>query len=264
MEEQTENRKIQIYQRSLALMNAASNIFIQRVPASYVKRLIEHSDKVDPLSVALEDLDSIFSSCKSKLVDMRGSVEAIVEEFKEDSSGQGCLFLAWQLTYDSAQKRMNAPQLVGLATVHFFRSTSNFSTSRQELSDSDHRILKPYFGTDWFYIDAMCSTRAGVGRLLVQHVYAHALKKRKKGVIAFSYARRKSDIPESKKLFQSLKFTPLIEKATFKVQNMHGTWFTLNTKDVSLTEAATASVKVCTRGGFTPKTANTLIWRCPS
>ena len=64
MEEQTENRKIQIYHRSLALMNAASNIFIQRVPASYVKRLIEHPDKVDPLS--LLNVFVLYSSIASR------------------------------------------------------------------------------------------------------------------------------------------------------------------------------------------------------
>ena len=263
MENQTFARKVQLFKRSLELQTVAAGVFIQKIPGSYLKRLVETgADASDPLVKGLRTLDKTFENCKQKLVDMASSLEAIVEEHQE-GSGSATVLLAWNLSFDATEKKMKEPELVGMATLFDFVSSERFSTLPSQMSESDFRTLKPHFGK-FTYIDAMCSKRQGVGRLLVLHSYKVALSRKTSGVVALSYASKKNVTPESKRIFEQLNFNTLIPEANYSIQKMFGTWFVKRTTDVDLAGITQAAFRICTRSGFTAKTFDNTIWRCPN
>jgi hypothetical protein len=251
---------VQIYKQALRFQEIASGVFVQRIPARYLKRLYNAQGN-DPVVQALRNLDNIFAECKRKDVDMVSSLEAVLDEFEHDRASAGAVLLAWSMSFDAERKVMNEPRLVGITTLSCFAFTSNFSTDSESLSSGDQAKLRPYVGR-WMYMDGMCSTQPGVGRLLVMHAFQYAIAHKKQGLIALSYSMRRSAVPESKRIFAALNFDTVIPQANFKIQ-MYGTWFAKSTADVGLAGMAEAAVGVCTRTGFTPKTADTLMWRCP-
>lgn len=259
---QSNARKLQIFRRALHLQEVAAGVFVQKVPASYLKRLYsDDGASDDPVAQALGNLDRIFANCKAKSVDMAASVEGILAEHAKDSKSHGVVLMAWAMGFDGGRKEMRAPKLVGMATVSNFVSTENYSTDAAAMSAQDRRVLQPYFGSQYSYIDCLCSTQPGVGRLLVQHAYAYALARKKRGLVALAYSRRASDLPESKRLFELLHFETLVPRANFNVR-MYGTWYVK--RDIDLAGMATAAVQVCTRAGLTERTADALMWRCPA
>lgn len=195
-DDQTVKRKITLFRQSLRFQEIAAGVFIQRIPIQYVKRLYrEDADDNDPVVRALQNLDDIFSEAINT-VDIKSSLEAILAENTKNS----CVMLAWKMSFDAAGKKMNSPLLVGIATVSSFISTESFSTSDDDISPQDFRRLQPYFSDNWIYIDGMCSILPGVGRLLVLHAYAHALKTKQKGVIALAYSEKSNVVPVSKNI----------------------------------------------------------------
>ena len=260
-DEQHVKRKHGVFKQSIRLQEVASQAFVQRVPIRYLKRLhAEAADEADPVVAALQRLDSIFAHCKSASIDVLSSVEALLAEFEETRSPHSCVLLAWRMTFDASRRRLNAPELVGIATLADFALSAHFSTDRASLSPGDHATLCPY-ARNWAYIDCMCSSAPGVGRLLVLHAYSFALACKKDGLISLSYSSTRKATPESLRLFQQLGFQPLIPQAHFAIQHMYGTWFVK--RDVDLSGLAMDGVRVCTRTGFTARTADTLMWRCP-
>ena len=111
------------------------------------------------------------------------------------------------------------------------------------------------------WLDALCSTLPGVGRLLVMHAYAYSIAQKKAGLIALSYSRRRNAVPESKGIFQKLNFETVIENANFKTQ-MYGTWYARKTSEVDLDGMAHEAIRVFTRKGITNRTRDSLLWRC--
>lgn len=256
METQTWNRKVAIFSRSLELMNTAAGIWIQKIPASYLKKLMApDANKKDPVVRALQSLDTIFTSCRKKKVDMESSVKYIMKEHSNDSRGHGAVLLAWRMSFEG--NKMKAPDLVGMCTLFNFISSYSFGTEENDMEEQDFRVLSRYFGNNNTYIDTMCSTQKGVGRLLVLHAYKFALSRKKKGLIALAYSARANGVPESKRIFEKLRFSTIIDDA-----HNHGTWFYKSTDAVDLAGVAEESVKVCTRRAFT--NADSLIWRCPN
>ena len=254
--EQTASRKATIFKQALRFSEIAAGVYVQRIPVRYLKRLYSYdADMSDPVVEALHNLDSIFSSCKGKDVDTASSVEAVIEE-------GGFVLLAWKMGFDATTRQMADPVLVGIATLSDFLSTSSVSTDAQSISTQDYQTLRPYFGSRYLYIDAMCSKAPGVGRLLVLHAYNMALQQKRDGLIALSYSARRTSIPESKRIFQALNFDTIIPNANFNVQ-MFGTWFRKKCSDVDLAGLAEEGVRVCTRTGLTAKTSSNLMWRCP-
>lgn len=260
-------RQVAMFRRSLELQASAAGVFVQKVPAAYLKRIMSDTNSSDPLVKNLQDLDRVFADCKKKDVDMASSVDGLLEEYDQNRRNKACVLLAWHMKFDNEDKKLKDPELVGMATVAMFESTPNYSTDEYDpatkkgsVSKEDMKKLEPYFGK-YMYIDCLCSKRAGVGRLLVLHTYKHALVSKAQGLIALSFSVNTKNPPESKKLFRDLKFDTLIEKADFKIK-MYGTWFELSSKNLPFAGIAKASLDVCTRKGFTPKTADNLIWRC--
>lgn len=260
-DDQEYRKKKTLFRQSLRFQETASNVFVQKVPVRYLKRLYndeEHAD--DPVVQALRNLDESFAGCKRKAVDMASSVEAIVSEHVESGS-KGFALLAWQLKFDAAQRAIGPPSLVGLTTLSSFASTPNFSTDTESLSAGDLTTLRPYMSDRWLYIDALCSTTSGVGRLLVMHAYNLALQQKQDGVIALSFSRRSNAVPESKRIFDTLQFETLIPRANFRVQ-LYGSWVLKRCSAVDLAGISDASFQVCTRTGFTSRTSDRLMWRC--
>jgi len=279
-QDQPIKKKMSLFKQALKLYETGSNVFVQRIPVRYLKRLYEtqqdssdsggsttESDDdaavvdEDPCVRALQNLDIIFKDCKDKYIDMASSVEAIIQHHK-DTKLPGTVLMAWELTFDSRRKQMNDPRLVGLCTCSTFAQTELFSTDPKSMSREDSAKLRPHFGS-WLYIDALCSKKAGVGRLLLLNAFQLAIQQKTQGLIALSYSPRKGDVPESKRLFDQLNFEVIIPSAKFTVPRMHGTWFRKSTQEVEIDSMMQSAFAVCTRKGLTPMTAESLMWRCP-
>jgi hypothetical protein len=255
--DQTVKRKLSLFKQSLRFQEIAAGVFIQSIPILYLKRLYsDEADDADPVVRALNNLDDIFSMVKNT-VDMTSSVEAVIEENVKNS----VVLLAWKMSFDTAGKTMNEPKLVGIATISSFISSENFSTDANSVSTADFRKLQPFFASSWTYIDGMCSISPGVGRLLVLHAYSHSLKTKQKGLIALSYSDKSNVAPESKRIFDQLGFETIIPKASFSIR-MYGIWYAKSTDNIDLAGITDDGMSVCTRVGFSPKTATSLIWRC--
>lgn len=276
-DDQTEKKQLLIIQKSVKFREVALGVFIQTVRVSELKKLLDSKDKDDSVAMALQDADNIFRDCQSKNVDMFKSMEGLVDDFDKDQqkarnrkksgkspvkskSKHACVLLAWNVAYDQSS-RNSVPSLVGVAVLSEFNSKSNFSTLKDTLSEKDFLTLKPKFKSNWLYIDTLCSTMTGVGKLLVISSYNIALRKNMRGVIALSYSSKASVVPESYKVFKSLNFDVLIEKASFDVR-MYGTWFAKSDDDADIKSVAAACLNVCTRKGYTSKTSDKLMWRC--
>jgi hypothetical protein len=253
---QTFKRKVSLFKKSLRFQEIAAGVFLQSISITYLKRLFHDKNDDDPVVRALHNLDDIFSHVVNK-VDMTSSVEALLEEKTKHS----VVLLAWKMDFDAAGRNMKPPRLVGIATIASFTSTEQFSTDKESLSPQDFRILIPYFNSNWMYIDGMCSILPGVGRLLVLHAYLHAIQFKCDGLVALAYSNRSNVLPESKRIFDLLDFDPIIPKANFTVK-MYGTWYAKSTDDIDLAGITDDGMTICTRTGFGPKTANSLIWRC--
>ena len=263
-DDQTFKCKVQLFRQALRFQEIASGVFVQRVPVRYLKKLYQDpSEEDDPVVTALRGLDEVFKGCRDKDVDMASSVEAILDEHERDRNTGGAILMAWSMRFDHSSKTMETPTLVGLATLSTFEFTGNYSTDAKSMSKEDTTRLKPFTGGKWMYIDALCSTQPGVGRLLVLHAYNYAIAQKKQGLIALSYSARRSAVPESKRIFSQLGFETVIPQANFTVQ-MYGTWFAKSTSGIDLSGMAEDGVRVCTRTGMTERTSNTLMWRCPS
>jgi len=273
-------KKLSLFKQALKLYETGSNVFVQRIPVRYLKRLYEtqpassdsggsttesEDDTIleeDPCVRALQSLDTIFKDCKDKLVDMSSSVEAIIQHH-EDTKLPGTVLMAWELTFDSLRKQMNDPRLVGICTCAMFAQTELFSTDPSSMSREDSAKLRPYFGS-WLYIDAMCSKKGGVGRLLLLSAFQLAIQQKTQGLIALSYSSRRGDVSESKRLFEQLGFEVIIPRAKFTVPRMHGAWYCKSTAEIELDSMMRSAFAVCSRKGLTPKTVSSLMWRCPT
>ena len=182
----TFDRKKYFFKQALRAYESSLGVWVQKVPAAQVVRLFKDGDTSDPLYKALKSLDAHFPGCLAKDVDMAGCVESIVLEHAKNKQGDGAVCIAW------AQEYPAAPKPVGLITLHNFVQSKNFHTTNAEIGDKDFDTLSRYFGSRYLYIDCMCSTKVGVGRLLLQHAMRHALMKKKTGVIALAFSMKAS------------------------------------------------------------------------
>ena len=289
LSEQSKEKKLKIFKDALQFQESAAGVAIQKVPSTYLLRILkpvldaraaapnetaanrikamDHCpDRRDPLIHAIYEMDKTFASAVKKGVDPLSSAEGIASEHTFDGAkGNGCLFLAWKTSYNPDTKKLDAPKLVGAMTVYKFKRTTNFSTNASS-TGRDDATLDTFFRSNFIYIDTLVSSGAGVGKLLALHAYRYAIMKKAKGVIALSYSKKRltgTQKPESYKIFHELGFTHLIENANYTIQ-MYGTWFATLLDDVApLSGVLDSGIKLCTRTGFTPKTEDQLVWRCP-
>lgn len=254
-ESQDAARKRTLFRQALRAYESSLGVWVQSVPSAYLARLVLARDARDPVYVAIRDLDRDFAGCAEKDVDMGGCVESLLLEHAQDKKGDGCALIAW------AQDYPDAPRAVGILTLHNLIPSDNFKTTPTYMSKADYSTLAPYFGSRYVYIDCMCSTRQGVGRLLINSALKYAIAKKKLGVLALAFAARAKKAPESAAAFERCGFTPLIAKANYRVQ-MYGTWYVKRVADISLDGIDEQAFRVCTRTGLTSKTQKKLIWRC--
>tara|TARA_B110001450_G_scaffold257061_1_gene290828 strand:- start:35083 stop:35958 length:876 start_codon:yes stop_codon:yes gene_type:complete len=289
LSDQSKEKKWKIFKDALQFQESAAGVAIQKVPSSYLLRILkplldardaapnedaanrinamDHCpDRRDPLIHAIYSMDATFRSAVTKGVDPLSSAEGIASEHKVDGTkGNGCLFLAWKTTYNTNTRTLDTPMLVGAMTVYKFKRTTNFSTNAAS-TGMDDATLNPFYRSNFIYIDTLVSSSAGVGKILALHAYRYAIMKKAKGVIALSYSRKRltgTAKPESYRIFHDLGFTHLIERANYTIQ-MYGTWFATLLDDVApLSGVLDSGIRLCTRSGFTKKTEDQLVWRCP-
>ena len=239
-------------------------------------------DPTDPLVRAIYGMDATFAGCASKDVDMLSSAEGIAMEWKEHGApGHACLMLAWRTVFDGPSKRLRPPELVGAMTLHRLVPSTNFSTDHDarpregSMGDRDNDVLngraqhgnvprRNYFARQTMYIDGVCAKGGGgVGKILLLHAVRWAIMRKCTGIAALSYSSKANSTPESYRLFETLEFEKIIPKASYKIARMHGTWFYKSLDSIGFSGILADSIAICTRGGLTEKTKDTLIWRCP-
>ena len=286
---QPKEKQLRFFKDALQFQESATGVAIQKVPSAYLLRILkpildaraaapnereanrikamDHCpNKRDPLIHAIYAMDQTFRGAVSKGVDPLASAEGVAAEHTIDGTkGNGCLFMAWKTEYNPNTKKIDDPKLVGALTIYKFKRSNNFST-HAEATGNDDAALDPFFRSNFLYIDTMVSLGAGVGKLLVMHAYRYAIMKKAKGLVALSYSKTRlagGAKPESYKIFHDLGFQHLVENANYTIQ-MYGTWFATALDDLSVVNNVLESgVKLCTRNGFTEKTADQLVWRCP-
>jgi hypothetical protein len=283
---QSPEKKRKIFKDALQFQESAAGVVVQRIPSSYLLRILkplllareqaaneddvdpmEHCpDKTDPVVFAIYTLDRTFASAMSKGVDVLSSAEMIAEEHKVDGAkGNGALFLAWKTAYDVSTKSLGTPQLVGAMVVYKFKRTENFSTDTATTGKKDSDTLDPFFRSEYLLIDTLVSVAPGVGTVLALHACRYGIMRHAKGIVALSYSKKKLAAgakPESYKIFNTLGFHRLIENASFTTR-IYGTWFLMKLDELSLSGLLESGISLCTRAGFTARTKDQLIWRCP-
>ena len=272
IDDQPLRRRISIFKQSTQLLSVATGCFIQRITANDLRRLRRpDADQTDPAVRELqkERLDETFRRCNDSKVYLSDSIDAILNVHEDDRKSDGALLLAWSYGYDSAARRLSEPTLVGAATLSRFVSSDQFSTHEAALTEGDYATLQPYFRGRYMYLDAMCSTKPGVGRLLLMKAYQLALMKKADGLIALSYMKTRTGTPESKRLFDMLGFDVLIQNAKYKAaflkrNQIYGAWYVKRTDALGVSSIAEGGIRVCTRRGYTERTSDYLMWRCPN
>ena len=270
VDEQPLKRRIQILKRSTQLLSVGTGCFVQRISANDLRRLrAADADPSDPAVRALKrsQMNRTFRRCTEARVLINDSIDSILQMHDNDRKSNSAMLLAWSYEFDNTSKRLKEPHLVGAATLTRFISHEDFSTHKDALTASDYKTLQPYFsGKPYMYLDAMCSTKPGVGRLLLLKSYEYALAKNAAGLVALSYTKTRGATPESKRTFERLGFDTLIETARFKptylnTYNIYGTWVVKKTDALGVSSIAEGGIRVCTRKGYT---TDTLLWRCPA
>ena len=270
VDDQPLKRRIQILKQSTQLLSVGTGCFVQRLSANDLRRLRSpEADQADPVvrELQTEQLDSTFRRCNDGRVLINDSIDAILQIQDEDRKSDGAILLAWAYEFDPVSKRLKEPKLVGVATLTRFISNESFSTHEAALTVGDYNTLRPYFSRKrYMYLDALCSTKPGVGRLLVLKAYQYALAKKADGLVALSYTKTRGATPESKQIFERMGFDTLIATARYKANylrtyKMYGTWFVKKTDALGVSSIAQGGIRVCTRRGYT---TDTLLWRCPA
>ena len=131
------------------------------------------------------------------------------------------------------------------------------------MSSQDYSHLRR-FHNESLLLDALCSKVPGVGRLLVMHAFSFTMLQKKLRLVALAYSSRRTTTPESKRIFEALEFRAVIQRANFRYQNMHGTWFAKEVSSVSLAGMAAEAVRVCSRKGMSETTSDQWFLRCPN
>jgi hypothetical protein len=290
LDSQTNAKQMSLFRQILRLQEAVNGVFVQRIMANDLRRLLNAPADDDPVADALGDVSRIFQRCTRELgpVDgeaVRSSLESIVAESADDRSkgenGEGCVLLVWKMDHRGGG-RFDKAKLVGIATLFRFKGCDNFTTlPRSFRSSAHHNVLVPYlkgwnkhtinadrtfptgFKPKYMYIDVMCSTQPGVGRLLVLHAYRYALMKKTKGLLALSFTKHSTVPPASYKLFQDLGFTTIVRNTNYDVAGMYGHWVAKSTHMITFSGVIEELSELCTRSGYTERTRDSLVWRCP-
>jgi hypothetical protein len=292
LDSEEHKKKMSFFRQILRIQESVNGVFVQRIMANDLKRLLENPQDDDPVADALGDLDQTFRYCTNELGGNQAvlsSVESIVAEAADDKSngenGEGCVLLVWKIKHLGGNNFSEA-ELVGIATLFRMKSCDSFSTlpgnfrgggqyntllpyfrGRNANTINDGKTFPPGLGikAKYMYIDVMCSKQKGVGKLLVLHAYRYAIMKKTKGLLALSFSKRALNAqqqPASYKIFSDLGFTTIIRNADYTTA-MYGHWVAKSTLPITFKGVIDELGNVCTRSGYTERTQNNLIWRCP-
>lgn len=293
-DEEEHRKKMSFFRQILRFQEAVNGVFVQRIMANDLRRLLDDPDSDDPVAQALSQLDTIFRHCTTELGPADGgavssSVETVVEETRDDKAngenGEGCVLLVWKMEHTDG-KHFAEPELVGIATLFRMKATAGFSTDSGSFnSPHQYSVLTPYFRGQnthtvnegrsfpdglgikgkYMYLDVVCSKQKGIGRLLILHAYRYAIMKKTKGLLALSFSKRALNAqrsPASYKIFQELGFETIIRNTNYRTA-MYGHWVAKSTHNITFKGVIESLGDVCTRSGYTSATSNKLMWRCP-
>ena len=251
-------RKRKLLKHTLRLMAASVQVFVTRHDAVNVSRLINNSNRNDPLSQALNNLTKIFDKCAQNSIDVGSSVKEL-DTLQRDTRGgvNFVVFLAWKV------QNQQRPELVGVATCCKFVKSDRISTLPANLKD-DYDAVSKYFD-HYYYIDTLCSSLKGVGQLLTLHAFGEALQIGKRGLIALAFAGGDNKRPQSVPMFKRLSFKNIFsddKNGTLSIagKKYYGQWLVKDASDFSGIDLNILTL--CSRTGLTKKTEKTLMWRC--
>ena len=277
-----EKKKIQFFRKSLSLQEKAMGVHVMRVTGSEMLTMRKQETLgVDIVAdaVAPDSISRNFSACNDALAKggdaVNASIDAILEQMGEEkkkgitaAASQAAFFLAWSMP-KGGRFASDDPALVGIATVYRSVSSERFETHRgafKESSADQHlAVLQPFFNgagggypgdfkRAYLWLDLLCSNEKGVGRLLMNAVYASALSRKLKGVLCAPSSKAEG----ARALFTGLGFETLIETVKFKEKGRHGSLLLQRTVPVKLHGVHEEGVDLCVR-----TTGKAPVWRCP-
>lgn len=282
--QQDGKKKRSIYNAAVSMQASRLGVWIQKIPETQFERTLgkvfdpdadpqRATDAVparpdvdaDPVLYELRRLHRTFAAFAND-VDMRSAAHWLYKLYRrfkaEGRKGHGVIVLVWNAPFDDEARVNTRPKLVGMATAHDFFAAAEISTSAGEISARDRDVLEPFMGEQTMYIDTLGSNLKGVGRLLVQVLFQHAMSAKKTSVVAMAYAPTANATPASSGAFVTTSFDVLIPRATYVGGAMHGTWYRKLVRDIDLSGFFADGVEVCVRRGLTSKTQDSIMWRC--
>lgn len=269
-----DKKKVQFFRKTVSLEEKAKRVHVLRVTGSEMLRLRKQqtlgddivADAVSPTSIS-ETFRACNEALASKMRDdvVNASIDAILEQMLEDkktgitpAASQAAFFLAWRMP-EPERFGSDDPTLIGIATAYRAVSSERFGTHEGALEASKLAVLKPFFNgagagypkdfKNYLWLDLVCSNQKGVGRLLMNAVYASALSRKLKGVLCAPFSS------QARALFTDLGYETLIE--TFKLREKKSSLMLLKTVPVRLNGVHEEGIELCVRTGKAP------VWRCP-
>lgn len=297
LDKQPPKKLISLFKSHARIYETRAGVILQRIPGAYLYRILqpliaERARKLtnkeiseetnedakwtggaipsvhtaDQLYQALYNFPKTFTDCISKKnVDVLASAEVIAQLYKtHGSKSMAQLVLAWKPPI----KENDDFNLVGVMTVCRAYPHADLSTDRDSFATKakgQFEQLEPHLGHS-LLIDALCSKEKGVGTALVLDAIRLALVKNFKTVLALSFsssALSARNAPASFSLLTKLGFKTLIEDVNYNHAEMHGHWMRLQLDAAPFYELMTKFARVCARTGFTDRSKDALISRCP-
>ena len=197
--------------------------------------------------------------CARVGVDVLSSIKVLAQLKQDKLISKGCVILAWSLQGGALR------QLVGAAVVSEFIRHPDLGT--KVLEERDLNWIGDFVGKH-AYIDTMCSSKPGVGKLLVRHAYLYACK-HFEGLTALAMHGKTEPRFKSKEMFEQMGFRvhgeAVIKPNGTAAGSYKGAWVTLQNDREGLRTVVSTGLDrshVCLRTGLTDKTADRLLWRC--
>lgn len=288
---ESNRKKAQIFKTSFAMQEKTVRVHVQHVSGSDMLRLraaTEIGDDIVADAVAPQSIAETFAGCNEKyraqgvgghdddVVNL--SIDRVLEQMEEDrkagrhtrAASQASFFLAWQIDGHRTSKGKfvyDAPELVGIATAYRMSASERFDTHRQAFHE-DHAdrivsVLRPFVagagaghppGTKsaYLWLDAVCSDRDGVGKLLVNAVHLHVLKQKLKGIVCVAFSKKRSAVPEAVPLLEAVGFAKTAE-LRYRQKGKHGTLMVLKTTPFNISGISDEALEICMRKAYNGK-----------
>jgi len=186
-------------------------------------------------------------------VDPLGSLAVLFDKSPEARALKPRLIAGYDMRNDA---QLVAACIVCLWSRQEYLSTQRFTA--QWLSDND----LPAFNSQWLLVDSVCSSQPGAATLVLLHAYLLCMRSKMRGVVAVCVTRKGRDV------FVKQGYESFDYRESGRPQTL--AW--IKAGDLSMEELTsrlrvgggrTTLEQLCFRMGLTPRSASSLVGRCP-